>query len=38
VIEFPKGLITTFTSFSIQAEDAKEQTLAAAEKTYGDIV
>jgi len=38
MIEFPKGHITAFTSFSIHVEDAKEQTLAAAEKTYGDIV
>lgn len=38
VIEFPKGHITIFTNFSIHIEDAKEQTLAAAEKTYGNLV
>jgi len=38
LIEFPEGKITIFTELAINVEDAKDQTLAAAEKTHGDLV
>ncbi len=38
VIEFPKGYIAALTEFSIHVEDAKDQTLATAAETHGDLV
>jgi hypothetical protein len=38
VIEFPEGLINIGTPISYSIEDAKDQTLASAEKTHGDLV
>ncbi len=38
VIEFPEGLINIGTLIFYSIEDAKDQTLASAEKTHGDLV
>jgi hypothetical protein len=38
VIEFPSGLIGAGSEFLVEVEDVKEQTIASAEKTYGNLV
>ena len=38
LIEYPEGLITAHTYFSVSVEDAKDQTLASVEETHGNMM
>ena len=38
VMEFPSGFIGAGSGFSVEVEDVKDQTIASAEKTYGNLV